>query len=172
MPGFISGLFSSLQFRLALGFALALVIALVLIGLATGVVAGKQAQRFERDRDSAELARVQRFISEYYADRGNFTGDVTRLQDTVDRAGSVIGKRIMLLDGKGNLVADSHAALHEKYLGDRVRRGLRGLWKNEKRLVLSHSRNRRYFELSLAHHQFARIEGAITPTTISRLTEY
>ncbi len=39
-------------------------------------------------------------------------------------------------------------------------------------LVLSHSRNRRYFELSLAHHQFARIEGAITPTTISRLTEY
>ena len=133
MPGFISGLFSSLQFRLALGFALALVIALVLIGLATGVVAGKQAQRFERDRDSAELARVQRFISEYYADKGNFTGDVTRLQDTVDRAGSVIGKRIMLLDGKGNLVADSHAALHEKYLGDRVRRGL---WKNEKRLAV------------------------------------
>ena len=44
------GLFSSLQFRLALGFVVALAVALLLIGMATGVVAGKQTQRFERDR--------------------------------------------------------------------------------------------------------------------------
>ena len=135
MPGFGSGLFSSLQFRLALGFFLALLVALVLIGLAAGLVAGKQSQRFERDRDSVELARIQRFISEYYANKGDFSGDVAPLQYTVSQAGSVIGKRIMVFDGKDNLVADSHASLHEKYLGERVRRSF---WKNEKRLPVWH----------------------------------
>ena len=67
MPDFRSGLFASLQFRLALGFVLALGVALALIGIAAGVVTGKQTERFERDRDSAQVARVQRFVSNYYA---------------------------------------------------------------------------------------------------------
>ena len=135
MPAFLSGLLSSLQVRLALGFFLALLVALLLIGLAAGLVAGEQAQRFERERDSAELARVQRFISEHYTVNGDFSGDVVPLQDTVDKAGSVIGKRIVVFDGKDNLVADSHASLQEKYLGEEVRKAF---WKNDKRLPVWH----------------------------------
>ena len=149
MRNFPSGLFSSLQFRLALGFFMALLVALVLIGLAAGLVAGKQSQRFERDRDSAELARVQRFISEYYANKGDFSGDVGPLQYTLSQAGSVIGKRIMVFDGKENLIADSHASLHEKYLGDRIRMSF---WKNEKRLPVWHNKEE---------------VGAVTVTSVS-----
>ena len=39
-------------------------------------------------------------------------------------------------------------------------------------LVLSHHRNRRFFEMSLIHHQAVPIVGATTPPIISRLTEY
>ena len=40
------------------------------------------------------------------------------------------------------------------------------------KLVLSHHRNRRFFEMSLIHHQAVPIVGATTPPIISRLTEY
>ena len=111
MPVLRSSLFSSLQFRMALGFVFALAIALVLIGLATGVVAGKQTQRFERDRESAQVARVQRFISDYYADRGDWSSNRARLQETLEHASSVAGTRIVVYDVGGNVVADSHASV-------------------------------------------------------------
>ena len=130
MPSFLSGLLSSLQVRLALGFVLALGLALALIGVAAGVVADEQARRFERDRDSTHVARVEHFINDYYTETGDWPSANSDLQRALERTGSAIGKRIMVFDGKGNLVADSHAALHEKYLGDRIKRAF---WKNEKR---------------------------------------
>ena len=107
MPSFLSGLLSSLQVRLALGFVFALALALALIGLATGSVAGRQAQQFERDRDSADLARVQRFISNYYANTGEWDISSDRLQEILERAGTVTGSRIVVYDIHGNMVADS-----------------------------------------------------------------
>ena len=108
MRPFRTGLFSSLQFRLALGFVFALAVALALIGLAAGVVAGKQAQRFDRDRNSAEAARVQQYVSQYYDDDGDWNTYRTRLQEMLERAGSVTGSRIVLYDRQGSVVADSH----------------------------------------------------------------
>ena len=131
MPGFRSGIFSSLQFRLAAGFVLALAVALSLIGLATGVVAGQQAQRFERDRGLAQEARVRQFVSDYYAETGDWSSANPDLQRALERTGSAIGKRIMVFDEQGELIADSHAALHERFLGDGVRRAF---WKNERKL--------------------------------------
>ena len=108
MPPFLSGLLSSLQVRLALGFVFALALALALIGLATGSVAGRQAQQFERDRDTAEVARVQRFISDYYANSGDWNITRHHLQEMLERAGTVTGSRIVVYDIHGNMVADSH----------------------------------------------------------------
>ncbi len=111
MSDFRSGLFSSLQFRLAAGFVLALALALALIGIAAGVVAGKQTERFERDRDSAQVERVRQFVSEYHAKRQNWRYDPAGLQELLERIGPVSGVHIRVYDAKGSLVADSHAYL-------------------------------------------------------------
>ena len=111
MPDFRSGLFSSLQFRLALGFVLALGVALALIGVAAGVVTGKQTERFERDRDSAQVARVQRFVSNYYAGQQDWGKGKIGLQEFLEQAGPVSGVHIQVYDSKGFLIADSHAWL-------------------------------------------------------------
>ena len=109
MPFFRTGLFSSLQFRLALGFVLALGLALALIGVAAGVVADEQARRFDRDRDQAQVARVRHLISDYYAKRENWREG--SLQALLERAGPVSGSRILVYDDQGSLIADSHTYL-------------------------------------------------------------
>ncbi len=111
MPSFVSRLFSSLQFRLALGFVFALAVALMLIGLAGGVVAGKQADRFQRDRDSAQVARVRQFVSDYYARGPDWRGGSPDLQEFLQRAGLVSGVQIEVFDQSGALIADSHPDL-------------------------------------------------------------
>ena len=109
MPNFRSGLFSSLQFRLALGFMLALAVALALIGIAAGVVADKQTERFERDQDSAQVERVRQLVSGYHARRQTRRYDPAGLQEVLERAGTVSGAHIRVYDAKGVLIADSHA---------------------------------------------------------------
>ena len=111
MPSFLSRPLSSLQIRLALGFVFALAVALMLIGLAGGVVADKQAERFQRDRDSVQVARVRQFVSGYY-DRGpDWRGGSPDLQEFLQRAGPVSGVQIEVFDRSGALIADSHASL-------------------------------------------------------------
>ena len=114
---FRSGLFSSLQFRLALGFVLALAVSLILIGLATGVVAGKQTQRFARDRDSAQAAQVHRYVSDFYATRKDWKRDKAALQELLQWTGSVSGARIQVYDSSRSLVADSHLNIPPSPLG-------------------------------------------------------
>ena len=111
MRNFASGLFSSLQFRLAMGFVLALAVALALIGLAAGVVAGKQTERFERDHNLAQVARVRQFVSEHYSRSRDGAITVDNLQRVLERAGPVSGVQIKIYDEDGRLVADSHALL-------------------------------------------------------------
>ena len=111
MPSFLSGPLSSLQMRLALGFVFALTLALVLIGLATGFVADQQTNRFQRDRDSAQVARVRQFISDYNARGPDRRGGSPNLQEFLQRAGHISGVQIKVFDQSGTLIADSHADL-------------------------------------------------------------
>ncbi len=136
MPPFLSGLLSSLQVRLALGFIFALAVALVLIALAAGSVAGRQTQQFERDRDSAEVARVQRFISDYYANSGDWNITSHRLQEMLERAGTVTGSRIVVYDMHGNMVADSHVGESRSHAVEW--REKRGRWKGADKIPVFH----------------------------------
>ena len=111
MGRFTSGIFSSLQFRLATGFVLALAVALTLIALAAGVVAGKQTERFERDQDSARVARAREFVFDQYAKQKDWDVDKREFQENLERAGRITGSRIIVYDSGGAVVADSHAAL-------------------------------------------------------------
>ena len=111
MPGFGSGLFSSLQFRLALGFFLALVMALLLISVATGVATGRQAQRIDQDRDSAQIERLRKLVAEYYARGSGWASAATSLQENVERASSISGRHIVVYDESGAVIANSHPGL-------------------------------------------------------------
>ena len=111
MPGFGSGFFSSLQFRLALGFFLALVVALALIGVAAGVATGRHTDRFDRDRDSAQVERLRQFVADYYAHGRGWSRNEASLQENVERAASISGSHIVVYDTRGAVIADSHPGL-------------------------------------------------------------
>ena len=135
MPNFRSGLFTSLQFRLALGFVLALGLALALIGVAAGVVADKQTERFERDRGLAQEARVRQFVSNYYAGQQAWDQDDPRLQESVERTARVAGSRIVVYDSAGRVLADSHPSL----LTDSSNQGQKGrgrYWRDVKKFPI------------------------------------
>ena len=153
MPDFRSGLFSSLQFRLALGFMLALALALALIGVAAGVVAGQQTERFERDRDSAHVARVRQFVADYYANRRGFDADQLDLQEVLGRIGRVTGSRIVVFDSNGRMVADSHSPPSNDVFG-RDGKGRPGRWKEAKEFPV------RLGEDQIASFTVSNISGA------------
>ena len=135
MPDFRSGLFSSLQFRLALGFVLALGLALALIGVAAGVVAGKQTERFERDRGLAQEARVRQFVSNYYAGQQAWARNDPRLQESVGRTARVVGSRIVVYDSAGRVLADSHPSLPTTY-SNQGQKGKERNWKDAKKFPI------------------------------------
>ena len=110
MPDFRAGLFASLQFRLAAGFTIALLLALATVSIAIGVVADTQTDRFERDRDSAQVARITEFVAQYYAANQRPECDAG-LQRILEQAGPVSGSHIRVYDYKGTLIADSHVFL-------------------------------------------------------------
>ena len=131
MPDFRSGLFSGLQFRLALGFVLALGLALILIGVAAGMVAGHQTERFGRDRDSAQVERVRQFVSDYYDKKHIRHEDNPSLQQFLEQAGPVAGVQIQVFNSNGVLVADSHAYLPPGLI-ERERKGIgKGMGKSD-----------------------------------------
>ena len=68
---------------------------LVLIGLAAGVSTGRQTERFDRDRDSAQVARLRQVVTDYYARRQGWEHQETTLQENVERAASVSGSHIV-----------------------------------------------------------------------------
>ena len=107
MPAF----FSSLQFRLALGFFLALAVALALIGVATGVSAGRHTERFDRDRDLAQAARLRHFVADYYDHRKGWARQDAAMQESVERAGGVFASHIVVYDANGAVIANSHPGL-------------------------------------------------------------
>ena len=135
MPDFRSGLFSSLQFRLALGFVLALGLALALIGVAAGVVADKQTERFERDRGLAQEARVRQFVSNYYAGQRAWARDDPRLQESVERTARVAGSRIVVYDSAGRVLADSHPSLMTAF-SNQGQKGKERNWKDVKKFPI------------------------------------
>ena len=110
MPDFRSGLFASLQFRLAAGFTIALLLALAMVSMAIGVVTDTQTDRFERDRDSAQVARITQFVAQYYANNKRPEYDAG-LQQILEQAGPVSGSHIRVYDYQGTLIADSHVFL-------------------------------------------------------------
>ena len=100
----MSSWFSSLQFRLTLGFVLVLALALASVSFYVGFAAEREVERFQQDAEAARAARVEYLLAEYYSEQGGWVG----LQHSLEQAATVFGRRIVVRDSEGRLVADSH----------------------------------------------------------------
>ena len=109
--------FFSIQFRLVLGFALVLGLALFGVSWYVGSVAQNEVERFERRDQQIRAERVQRLLARhYFRNRG-----WDNLQGTVEQAASTTGRRIIVENAEGALVADSHPDSDEAFTGDEAR---------------------------------------------------
>ena len=90
------------------GFTAVLALALAGVSIYVGMAASKEVQRFETERDLAQASRAQSFVSQYYSER---SGDWSELQELLERTWPMWGRRIIVADNQGNLVADSHDRL-------------------------------------------------------------
>ena len=106
--GSLSGLFSSLQFRLVLGFALTLTLALATVGIFISLATDRQTERFENEQGLAEVARVSEFVSDYYAEEYGWAETSTQLDSIVEQAAAISGLRITMFDAHGSILAHSH----------------------------------------------------------------
>jgi signal transduction histidine kinase len=94
---------SSLQFRLIVAFTLVLILAFGSVNLYVGYTARQEAERFETRLSAARSARVNQMVSRYYsAERG-----WADLQPSLEQAGRLSGRRIIVTDTQGVVVGDS-----------------------------------------------------------------
>ena len=100
-------LFSSLQFRLVAGFAVILSAALLSVSWYVSAESGRQADHSASLRSEVQAERVRAALVEHFADRKGWEG----AQPAVERLGRLLGARIVVRDGGGRIVADSHRRL-------------------------------------------------------------
>lgn len=87
-----------------MGFTMVLALALGSVSLYVGFTAQREAERYQQEVEGARAARVEELVAQYYADHRAWVG----LQPSLEQAGSLYGRRILVRDSEGRVVADSH----------------------------------------------------------------
>lgn len=95
--------FASLQFQLIVAFTLVLILAFGSVNLFVGYAAQKEADHFETRLGAARSARVNQMVSRYYSREKGWAN----LQPSLEQAGRVSGRRIIVTDTQGVVVGDS-----------------------------------------------------------------
>jgi signal transduction histidine kinase len=95
--------FSSLQFRLILGFALVLALSLGSVGTYVAFAAQKKAEEFDRKIGEVRDRRLEHLVSGSYSRHQN-GGE---FQSTLEQAGNLFDRRIVVTDQEGKIVGDS-----------------------------------------------------------------
>ncbi len=102
----------SLRFRLLVSFALVILVAIGAVYLFVSQTTGGEIRRFGERSEQAHLGRVAFELDRYYRENGDWEG----IQPDVEQWGSLYGRRIILTDSSGVVVADSqHELLGQKY---------------------------------------------------------
>lgn len=94
----------SLQFRLIMVFALILALALGSVSYYVGLVAEREAERFDLRRNEVRRARIEWMLSRFY----NSNGEWSQLQPFLERAGGLTSGQIVVRGRRGEIVGDSH----------------------------------------------------------------
>ncbi len=96
--------FNSLQFRMIIGFTMVLALALAGVSAYVGITAGMEGKRVDSKQESVDANRAQNMVSKYYSDRR----DWSELQPLLERTWPMWGRRIIVFNQDGQVVADSH----------------------------------------------------------------
>ena len=94
----------SLQFRLIVAFTLTLALALGAVGLLVSLAAETETDRFQARSQEFRMGRVHRMIAHRYAENMDWAA----VQPSLEQAGSFYGRRFVVTDADGQVVADSH----------------------------------------------------------------
>jgi signal transduction histidine kinase len=97
----------SLKFRLLVAFLLVILVTIGTVFLFISLRTTGEIGRFEERHEKAHFARLLYVLTRYYSERGDWAG----IQPQVEELGSLYGRRIVLTDKNGIVVADSQADL-------------------------------------------------------------
>ncbi len=111
MPSWIG----SLQFRLIVAFTLTLALALGAVGALVSFAAETETDRFQASSQEFRLGRVHRMIAHRYAENMDWAA----VQPSLEQAGSFYGRRFLVTDAEGQVVADSHPGQGKADVGKR-----------------------------------------------------
>ena len=106
--------FFGLQFRLILGFALVIVLALGAASLYIGYAAQREVDRIKSEVESVRSARLEQLVKRFYSRNEGWGG----VQPVLERAGSLYGRDIVIVDPVGRVVGDSrrrHGGQYDRY---------------------------------------------------------
>lgn len=115
----------SLWFRLVLGFGLILAATLASVSFYIAEASEREAEGFERQQETVRRERAHRLIVRTLSvEESGAAEESHELQSTLERVGSAVGRRIVVLDKEGNVVGDSarrsgHRGHHWKDRGTR-----------------------------------------------------
>lgn len=97
----------SLQFRLLVAFTLVILVTIGTVSFFVSHSTGSEIQHYEERSEQWRAARMEYLLSRYHSQRGHWTG----IQPFVEQMGSLYGRRIVLTDSSGIVVADSRGDL-------------------------------------------------------------
>ena len=99
----MSSWISSLQFRLILGFTLVLALALASVGVYVAFAAQRQVEEFDRKVEEARNRRLEHLVARsYLRQRAR-----EEIQSTLEQAGILFDRRILVTDQGGKIIGDS-----------------------------------------------------------------
>ncbi len=97
----------SLRFRLLVAFTLVILIAIGTVYFFVSWSTGGEIRRYWEHSEQIRITRMEFVLSRHYYQQGNWEG----IQPFVERGGSLYGRRIILTDAVGMVVADSQGDL-------------------------------------------------------------
>ncbi len=97
----------SLRFRLLIAFLSVILVTIGTVSLFISLRTSGEIGQFERRGEEAQFARLLHSLARYHFEQGDWTG----IQAKVEEMGSLYGRRIVLTDENGVVVADSQGDL-------------------------------------------------------------
>jgi len=97
----------SLKFRLLIAFLSVILVTIGTVFLFISLRTSGEIGQFERRGEEAQFARLLHSLTRYHFEQGDWTG----IQAKVEEMGSLYGRRIVLTDENGVVVADSQGGL-------------------------------------------------------------
>jgi len=100
-------MFHSLRFRMLAALTLVVIVTVGGIAFLSTLIANRMFYDYERDRDMVRHQRFAVFLAQHYLQHGGWAD----AQSVIERLGQISGERVILVDRRGQIIADSQGEL-------------------------------------------------------------